>query len=79
MEHKKTRETMEPEDVVRTFESLALDLGVELEVDDALAGLAMLLTSPALGRRERVLLTEVGATLYRTALNEQLHRAIRKR
>ncbi|AOY93661.1 hypothetical protein BKK79_19015 [Cupriavidus sp. USMAA2-4] len=56
---------MEPDDVIREFERLALDEAEELPVDDAIARLAMLLTDPAIQGRERTLLIEVGATLYR--------------
>jgi hypothetical protein len=34
---------MEPDDVIRQFERLALDEETELPIDDAIAGLAMLL------------------------------------
>ncbi|MGT2505707.1 hypothetical protein [Cupriavidus basilensis] len=51
---------MEPDDVIRQLEQLALDDETELPIDDAIAGLAMLLADPAIQGRERVLLTEVG-------------------
>ncbi|MGT2453753.1 hypothetical protein ACU4GI_10830 [Cupriavidus basilensis] len=56
--------------MIREFERLALDETVELAVDEAIAGLAVLLTDPAIQGKERALLTEVGATLYRTGLND---------
>ena len=70
---------MEPDDVVRSFEQLALDESEELSVDDAIAGLAVLLANPAIQGRERVLLTQVGATLYRAGLNERVIEAVKKR
>ncbi|WP_236701995.1 hypothetical protein [Cupriavidus basilensis] len=39
---------MEPDDVIRQFEQLALDEGTELPIDDAIAGLAVLLADPAI-------------------------------
>lgn len=39
---------MDPDDVIRQFERLALDEEVELPVDDAIAGLAVLLADPAI-------------------------------
>uniref|UniRef100_UPI003F4982EF hypothetical protein n=1 Tax=Cupriavidus yeoncheonensis TaxID=1462994 RepID=UPI003F4982EF len=38
---------MDPDDVIRDFERLALDDTTELEVDDAIAGLAVLYLGPA--------------------------------
>uniref|UniRef100_UPI003F498286 hypothetical protein n=1 Tax=Cupriavidus yeoncheonensis TaxID=1462994 RepID=UPI003F498286 len=69
---------MDPDDVIRDFERLALDDTTELEVDDAIAGLAVLLANPAIAGKERALLTQVGATLYRLGLNERVL-AIKKR
>ncbi|CAG2159276.1 hypothetical protein AU476_23135 [Cupriavidus sp. UYMSc13B] len=63
---------MDPDDVLREFERLALDEKIELDVDDAIAGLAVLLADPAVQGKERALLTEVGATLYRLGLNERV-------
>ncbi|MGO4151471.1 hypothetical protein [Cupriavidus sp. YAF13] len=60
---------MEPDDVIRQFEQLALDEEIELPIDDAIAGLAVLLADPAIQGKERVLLTDVGATLYRLGLD----------
>ncbi|WP_458763545.1 hypothetical protein [Cupriavidus basilensis] len=68
---------MEPDDVIRQFEQLALDEETELPIDDAIAGLAMLLADPAIQGKERVLLTEVGATLYRLGLNERVMKALK--
>lgn len=70
---------MEPDDVIRSFEQLALDESEELSVDDAIAGLAVLLANPAIQGRERVLLTQVGATRYRAGLNERVIEAVKKR
>lgn len=70
---------MDPDDVIRDFERLALDEATELEVDDAIAGLAVLLADPAIVGKERALLTQVGATLYRLGLNERLLAALKKR
>jgi len=64
------RKSMEPDDVIREFERLALDEEVELSADDAIARLAVLLANPAIEGRERELLTEVGATLYRLGMSE---------
>lgn len=63
---------MDPDDVIREFERLALDDETELNVDDAIASLAVLLANPAIQGKERALLTEVGATLYRLGLNERV-------
>ncbi|KAF7962245.1 hypothetical protein AWV80_23975 [Cupriavidus sp. UYMU48A] len=63
---------MDPDDVLREFERLALDEKIELDVDDAIAGLAVLLADPVVQGKERALLTEVGATLYRLGLNERV-------
>uniref|UniRef100_Q46N72 Uncharacterized protein n=2 Tax=Cupriavidus TaxID=106589 RepID=Q46N72_CUPPJ len=71
--------TMDPDDVIRDFERLALDDTTELEVDDAIAGLAVLLADPAIAGKERALLTQVGATLYRLGLNERVVAALKKR
>ena len=70
---------MDPDDVIRDFERLALDDATELEVDDAIAGLAVLLADPAIAGKERALLTQVGATLYRLGLNERVVAALSKR
>uniref|UniRef100_UPI003F49A98D hypothetical protein n=1 Tax=Cupriavidus yeoncheonensis TaxID=1462994 RepID=UPI003F49A98D len=70
---------MDPDDVIRDFERLALDDTTELEVDDAIAGLAVLLANPAIAGKEQPLLTQVGATLYRLGLNERVLAAIEKR
>ncbi|CAG9183843.1 hypothetical protein [Cupriavidus pinatubonensis] len=70
---------MDPDDVIRDFERLALDDTTELEVDDAIAGLAVLLADPAIGAKERALLTQVGATLYRLGLNQRVLAALKKR
>lgn len=70
---------MDPDDVIREFERLALDEATELEVDDAIAGLAVLLADPAIGGKERAVLTQVGATLYRLGLNERVIAALKKR
>ncbi|WP_167884623.1 hypothetical protein [Cupriavidus oxalaticus] len=43
---------MDPDDVIRDFERLALDDATELEVDDAIAGLAVLLADPAIAGKE---------------------------
>ncbi|TPQ37067.1 hypothetical protein [Cupriavidus pinatubonensis] len=69
---------MDPDDVIRDFERLALDDTTELEIDDAIAGLAVLLADPAIAGKERALLTQVGATLYR-GLNERVVAALKKR
>ena len=68
---------MEPDDVIRQFEQLALDEETELPIDDAIAGLAMLLADPAIQGKERMLLTEVGATLYRLGLDARLRMALK--
>lgn len=70
---------MDPDDVIRDFELLALDDATELEVDDAIAGLAVLLADPAIAGKERALLIQVGATLYRLGLNERVVAALKKR
>ncbi|QRQ86282.1 hypothetical protein [Cupriavidus oxalaticus] len=69
---------MEPDDVIREFERLALDDDEELQVDEAITGLAVLLSDPSIRGKERALLTLVGATLYRVGLNERLIAAIKK-
>ncbi|MGT2493086.1 hypothetical protein ACU4GD_27880 [Cupriavidus basilensis] len=51
---------MEPDDVIRQFEQLALVEEVELSIDDAIAGLAVLLADPAIQGKERALLTRQG-------------------
>lgn len=63
---------MDPDDIIREFERMALDDDFDLEVDDAIAGLAVLLADPAIQGKERALLTEVGATLYRFGLSERV-------
>jgi len=70
---------MGPDDAIHEFERVALDDEVELEIDDAIAGLAVLLTDPAIEGKERVLLERVGATLYRVGLNERVMAALKKR
>ncbi|WP_164704846.1 hypothetical protein [Cupriavidus necator] len=50
-----------------------------MEVDDAIAGLAVLLADPAIAGKERALLTQVGATLYRLGLNERVVAALKRR
>ncbi len=57
---------------------MALDEELELEVDDAIARLAVLLADPAVQGKERALLTEVGATLYRFGLAERVIAARKK-
>ncbi len=42
---------MDPDDVLREFERLALDEKIELDVDDAIAGLAVLLADPCRTRK----------------------------
>ncbi len=69
---------MGPDDVIREFELMALDEAVELEVDDVIAGLAMLLCDPAIQGKERVLLTQAGATLFRAGLDERVVAALRR-
>jgi len=70
---------MDPDDVIRDFECLALDEATELEVDDAIAGLVVLLADPTIAGNERALLTQVGATLYRLGLNDGGIAALKKR
>lgn len=70
---------MGPDDVIRQFEQMALDEGVELEIDDVIAGLAMLLCDPEIEGKERALLTQAGATLYRLGLNERVIAALKVR
>jgi hypothetical protein len=70
---------MDPDDVIRAFEQLALDDDEELAVDDAIAGLAVLLANPAIQGKERALLTQVGATLYRVGLNQRVIASAKKR
>jgi len=69
---------MGPDDVIREFERVALDDEVELEIDDAIAGLAVLLTDPAIEGKERVLLERVGATLYRAGLDQRVVLALKR-
>lgn len=69
---------MEPDDVVREFEKMAVDEGVELEIDEVVAGLAVLLSDPAIEGKARVLLTQAGATLYRLGLNERVIAALKR-
>ncbi|ENZ77787.1 MULTISPECIES: hypothetical protein [Pseudomonadota] len=69
---------MEPDEVILEFERLALDEQVELDVDDAIAGLAALLSDDTIGGKERALLERVGATLYRIGLNERVVAAVRR-
>ncbi|MGE8369346.1 hypothetical protein [Cupriavidus sp.] len=67
---------MEPDDVIRQFEQMALDEETELPIDDAIAGLAVLLADPAIQGKERVLLTEAGATLYRLGIDARVRAAL---
>ena len=69
---------MGPDDVIREFEQLALDEGMELEIDDAIAGLAMLLCDPTIQGKERVVLTHAGATLYRVGLDQRVVAAMKR-
>nr|WP_315594092.1 hypothetical protein [uncultured Cupriavidus sp.] len=69
---------MGPDDVIREFELMALDEAVELEVDDVIAGLAMMLCDPAIQGKERALLTQAGATLFRAGLDERVVAALRR-
>ncbi|MGX6571265.1 hypothetical protein [Cupriavidus necator] len=69
---------MEPDDVIRAF-VMALDDDVELPVDDAIRGLAVLLVNPETQGKERAVLTQVGGTLYRVGLNERVIEAVKKR
>lgn len=70
---------MDPDDVILAFEEMAMDDDVELSIDDAIAGLAVLLADPAIQGKERALLTQVGATLYRVGLNERAIAALKTR
>ncbi|AOY90527.1 hypothetical protein BKK79_00800 [Cupriavidus sp. USMAA2-4] len=70
---------MDPDDVIRKFEQLALDDDIELDVDDAIAMLAALLTDRTIEGKERALLERVGATLYRVGLNERMVAARQRR
>lgn len=69
---------MGPDDVIREFELMALDDDVELEIDDVIAGLAVLLSDPAIEGKERALLVRAGAALYRVGLNERVVAALKK-
>lgn len=69
---------MGPDDVIREFELMALDDDVELEIDDVVAGLAVLLSDPAIEGKERALLVQAGAVLYRVGLNERVVAALKK-
>jgi len=69
---------MGPDDVIREFERVALDDEVELEIDEAIAGLAVLLTDPGIQGKERALLEQVGATLYRVGLNGRVVTALKR-
>jgi len=69
---------MGPDDVIREFERVALDDEVELEIDDVIAGLAVLLTDPAIQGKERALLERAGATLYRVGLNGRVVAALKR-
>jgi hypothetical protein len=69
---------MEPDEVILEFERMALDEQVELDVDDAIAALAALLTDDMIQGEERALLERVGATLYRIGLNERVVAAVRR-
>lgn len=70
---------MDPDDVIRRFEELALDDDQDLDVDDAIALLAALLADDAIEGKERVALEQVGATLYRVGLNERVIAAGKRR
>lgn len=70
---------MEPDDVIREFERRALDDELDLDVDDAIAQLAALLADSGIRGKERVLLEQVGATLYRVGLNERIVAAVKRR
>ncbi|MGO4302294.1 MULTISPECIES: hypothetical protein [unclassified Cupriavidus] len=70
---------MGPDDVIREFERLALDDDQELEIDDVVTGLAVLLTDPTIQGKERALLVQVGATLYRAGLNERVVAALKRK
>ncbi|ENZ77489.1 MULTISPECIES: hypothetical protein [Ralstonia] len=69
---------MEPDEVILEFERLALDELVDLDVDDAIAGLAAFLTDANIHGKERALLERVGATLYRVGLNERVVAAVKR-
>lgn len=69
---------MEPDEVILEFERLALDELVDLDVDDAIAGLAAFLTDANIHSKERALLERVGATLYRVGLNERVVAAVKR-
>lgn len=69
---------MGPDDVIRKFEQMALDEAVELEIDDVIAGLAMLLCAPAIQGKERALLAQAGATLYRVGLDQRAVAALKR-
>ncbi|AOY94302.1 hypothetical protein BKK79_35940 [Cupriavidus sp. USMAA2-4] len=70
---------MDPDDVIRRFEELALDDDQDLDVDDAIALLAALLADDAIEGKERAALEQVGATLYRVGLNERVIAAAKRR
>jgi len=69
---------MDPDVVILEFERLAMDEGVDLDVDDAIAALAALLSDDSIQGKERALLERVGATLYRIGLNERVVAAVRR-
>jgi|GEM_PF-1552140 len=69
---------MGPDDVIREFGQMALDDDVELEIDDVIAGLAILLCDPEIQAKERALLTQAGATLYRVGLDERVVAALKR-
>lgn len=69
---------MGPDDVIREFEQMALDDDVELEIDDVIAGLAILLCDQATQGKERALLTRAGATLYRVGLDQRVVAALKR-
>lgn len=77
--HCKGKTKMGPDDVIREFERLALDDDQELEIDDVVTGLAVLLTDPTIQGKERALLVQVGATLYRAGLNERVVAALKRK
>ncbi|AMR77643.1 hypothetical protein [Cupriavidus nantongensis] len=63
---------MDPADVIAAFQQLALDEELELDVDDAVAGLAQILADERMPEEVRVALEMVGATLYRVGLERRM-------
>lgn len=51
---------------------------MELEIDDVIAGLAMLLCNPEIEGKERAVLTQAGATLYRVGLDQRVVAALKR-